>query len=553
MADIAVSGVPAGSWRDDPQQRRDLLLVALITLAGVALRVSTMLARGLWLDEAISIAQAGRTLERVIETLANGVHPPLFHVLLHYWMKTIGSGEVAIRSYAVIWGVLAIPAAFWAARIIYGRRAGLLAAALVAYSPYHIWYSQEARMYSMMFFFAMMSLGFMALALKTNLPRDWWGYAIFTLLGMFTHYFFSFFVLGEVIYYVLFVLIGGHLKRRRDDTSVFEWRRPLSIFKEERTAGPWLFVMVVLTVLFSLWLSRSIFLPSPTNTPNNALTASAAGSGLGYGQEAPTLAWRIDDVWLVFVELLAGFHAGPAMYAMVAMWPLIISFSLVVTDFMRPVGKRSMLPPVAACGILIIAALGMWQGQVLASRYFIAVSAPAFLVGAAILADLPKHVRSIVIGALIVASIGLWENQSFDTKNLMRYDTREVVGMIVDGYDEGDVVIYEPFYLKPVVTYYLPSTIPSYPFPQYADNADLRRAKIKLIQDLDRITGDSRHVWLILSFQDIETIAGDAYNTLKWFERNGYTVKQHLTLNNVELYEFEAPEDRLPLIKGATP
>lgn len=553
MADVAVDTARAKTGLLDHETRRDWILVALITLAGAALRLSTMLARGLWLDEAISVWQASRTLEEVIQTLARGVHPPLFHVLMHYWIESLGPGEISIRSYAVIWGLLAIPAAFWAGKIIYGRRVGLIAAALVAYSPYHIWYSQEARMYSMMFFFAMMSLGFMARALDTNHASDWWGYAVFTLLGMFTHYFFSFFVLGEVAFYVLFVLIGGHLKRRRDDTTVLDWRRPRTLFDEVPTFGPWLLAMVILAVLFSLWLSRSVLMPTVNDAPTNALTASAAGSGLGYGQEEPSLAWRIDDVWLVIVELLAGFHAGPAMYSMVAMWPLIISFSLVVTDFLRPVGKRSMLPPVAACGILVIAALGMWQGQVLASRYFIAVSAPAFLIAAAILADLPRHVRPIVIGAVILLSLVMWANQSFDSENRMRYDTREVIAAVMDGYQEGDVVIYEPFYLRPVVAYYLPTTIPSFPFPQYADNADLRGGKVKLGQDLDRIAGDSRRVWIILSFQDIESIAGDAYNTLKWFERHGYKTVQHVEFNNVELYELEAPDDRLPLIRGYAP
>jgi len=86
------------------------------------------------------------------------------------------------------------------------------------------------------------------------------------------------------------------------------------------------------------WLQRSMFVPNSADS--SGLVESASGQGLGYGQMAPSLAWRINDVWRVLVEMTAGFHRAPAMYAMVAMWPLVISISLVLTDFARPVGER---------------------------------------------------------------------------------------------------------------------------------------------------------------------------------------------------------------------
>ena len=533
---------PGYVFDDQRHTARDTWIVLLLTFAGAAMRLTTILIRGLWLDETISVEQASDSLARIIPSLAKDVHPPLYHVLLHFWMQAFGTGEFSIRGYSCFWGVLAIPAAYWAGRIIYDKFAGFVAAALVAYSPYAVWYAQEARMYSMMFFFAFMSLGWMALAVRDNRRRDWIFYGVFTFLGMFTHYFFCFIVLGEVVYYVLFVVISGHLKRVRGGGSAVSWKRPLEIFAETPSLVSWITVTGILAVLFGLWLSRSIFMANLGET--NALVSSAIGSGFGYGQVPPSLAWRMNDVLMVFVGMVAGYHQAPMMFAMVAMWPLIISAGLVMTDFLRPVGARSMLPPLASASIFVIAAMGMWQGQILAPRYFIGVAAPAYLVVAAVVSSVPRHARTIVFAALIVITIGLWADQSFGPKNMMRFDTREAVATVVEQRSPGDVILYEPFYLDPVFAYYMPKTIVSWGFPLWSSATDIRRAPTQIAQDLDRLCGNARHVWLILEFENVDTIHEDIQNTRDWFDRNGFSVHQDIKLNQVEVIEYSAPAQR---------
>ncbi len=84
-----------------------------------------------------------------------GTHPPLFHVLMNLWISWFGVGETAIRSFALVFGVLSIPLAYWVGRVAYDRLVGLIAATIITFSPFNIWYSQEARMYTMLMFFAL--------------------------------------------------------------------------------------------------------------------------------------------------------------------------------------------------------------------------------------------------------------------------------------------------------------------------------------------------------------------------------------------------------------
>lgn len=521
--------------------------LAGITVFGLMLRLLSINSRGLWLDEAITVLQARQNLPKVVRTLQEGVHPPLFHILVHFWITAFGATEVAVRSYAMMWGVLAIPAAYWATRVVYDRRSGLIAAGIVAVSPYLVWYSQEARMYTMMLFFAFMSLGFFASAVRTNRKRDWVGYTVFTFFGMFTHYFYAFLVMGEFLYFIVVEVIHAHRDLKSEGRAVFTWRRPLTLFSELPKVGPWAISMALLGGSYVLWLSRSVFM----NPAENSLVSSATGQGLGYGQPPPVLAFRFNDAGRVVFEMFMGFQPDDITLAMVAAWPLIIMVTLVLFDYVGYLARRSLIIVWAALGLLIVLALGQWQGQVLASRYFIAVAAPGVILTAGVLGAMPRGRRRGVLIAALLFSLVAWFSQSYSPGNTLRFQYREAFNAIAEGHEPGDVVIYEPFYMRPVILYYLPAEIPAFAYPEHGDFGVVRRGKPELAEDLARTTDLSRRVWVVLSFQDIAVARGDAYNTVKWFERNGFELAESTDYRRVRVLRFdrENPEQLLDLME----
>ena len=77
--------------------------------------------------------------------------PPLYYALAWLWAKLFGHGEAGLRSLSAVVGTLTVPVAWRAGGELFGAaRAGLVAAALVAVNPYFVWYSQEARSYSLL-------------------------------------------------------------------------------------------------------------------------------------------------------------------------------------------------------------------------------------------------------------------------------------------------------------------------------------------------------------------------------------------------------------------
>jgi uncharacterized membrane protein len=139
----------------EPNVRRATLL--LIVLAGVALRVYHLDAQSFWYDEGNSARIAERSLQLIIAGAAGDIHPPLYYIVLHYWRAVFGETEFALRMLSVLCGVGLVIFTYLLARRLFNPRVGLIAAALLACSPFAIYYSQEARMYVMLAFEAVVS------------------------------------------------------------------------------------------------------------------------------------------------------------------------------------------------------------------------------------------------------------------------------------------------------------------------------------------------------------------------------------------------------------
>jgi 4-amino-4-deoxy-L-arabinose transferase-like glycosyltransferase len=120
---------------------------------------------------------------------ASESNPPLYYVLAWGWAKAFGSDEVGLRSLSALFGTATVPLAYCIGAELAHRRAGLIAAALVAVSPMLIWYSQEARSYALLVFLCAASLLFFVRALRTRSGRDLALWALASALALSSHYF----------------------------------------------------------------------------------------------------------------------------------------------------------------------------------------------------------------------------------------------------------------------------------------------------------------------------------------------------------------------------
>ena len=127
--------------------RTELLLVVTCLVVGAVLRFVP--GSPMWLDEALTTNIAGGPLGDITGRLRHDGHPPLFYWLLHGWMRVFGDSAAAARSLSGVFGLVALVLVWQVGRRHGGPVLGLMAAAVLAVSPYGIRYSSEVRMYEL--------------------------------------------------------------------------------------------------------------------------------------------------------------------------------------------------------------------------------------------------------------------------------------------------------------------------------------------------------------------------------------------------------------------
>ena len=130
--------------------RRTILGLTAITIAGAFLRVYQINRNGFWLDEAFSVWMAAHPVPALFEWLVRiDQHPPLYYALLHFWLQA-GDDAGFVRMLSALFSTLTIPVLFLITARIAGPRAGLIAAVILALSPFQVRFAQEARMYALL-------------------------------------------------------------------------------------------------------------------------------------------------------------------------------------------------------------------------------------------------------------------------------------------------------------------------------------------------------------------------------------------------------------------
>jgi len=181
-------------------------LLAGVTAVGALLRFATLGAQSYWFDEAQAAHELHLSFGSMVSSMVvHETNPPLYFALGWLWAHVFGTGEVGLRSLSALVGTAVIPIAYLCGRELVSRRAGVVAAALTALSPFMIWYSQEAREYMLLAALCGLSLLYFARAWRHPSGRNiaWW--AVFSALAVLTHFFAGFLVAPEAVW-LLYVI-----------------------------------------------------------------------------------------------------------------------------------------------------------------------------------------------------------------------------------------------------------------------------------------------------------------------------------------------------------
>jgi mannosyltransferase len=181
---------------------RTFWIVVGLTALAAALRFATLGVQSYHHDE---IVTASRILRDGFWHAMDAVGfsesaPPLYYATAWFWTQLTGTGEVGLRSVSALAGIATVPVAYLLGAELSSRRAGIVAAALVAVNPMLVWYSQEARGYALFVLLTAISLLCFVRALDHGRRRDSIGWGIASALALATHYFAAFPIAAEALW-----------------------------------------------------------------------------------------------------------------------------------------------------------------------------------------------------------------------------------------------------------------------------------------------------------------------------------------------------------------
>jgi len=366
-----------------------------------------ILTQSLWRDEAFSALLSLKGLGQIISVAASDYSPPLYYVFLHFWIKLFGFGEVALRIPSLLFSVLTAGSAYFLTKKLFSKKVALLTFFFVLLNPFLFHYAFEARMYTLFSFFAVLSFYFLIF-------ENWPLFVLFSLLGLYSHNFMIFSLLGELIAYLF---LKGFGKKKHLLVS---------------------FGGILLG--FSPWVGT--------------LFSQAREVARGFWIERP----GIRAVSEALVQFLFGPSGGNSRYLIF----MVLISGLVIFLWRLSASRRDKAERKKIASLIIWASLSFFSSFLLSyfipvflPRYLIFIIIPLSLVLAFILMGLPFRIPIIFcfLVLFLVRDFGIWGDPS-------KFPIREKVFTISKSW-EGEPVVCESILNFFEVKYYLMRSKPA--------------------------------------------------------------------------------------------
>lgn len=388
--------------------------------------------QSVWRDEAFSILIAEKPIFSFITKL--NFEPPLYYIMLHFWIKVFGTSEIAVRSLSLIGFVLSVYiVAVWAKRLFPKKWLSWFLPVFYSTNPMLIYYAFEVRTYGWFMFFTVLSF-------YAYLEKKWKLLAIATILGFYTHTYFIFVPFVTIVHYIYV-----SFRKKVND--------PLRLIKEPfarymAVAGIFILPWLIYVIRQAGQLKNSWYYPVDLQ-----LIKSVLGNVfLGY-EGTPWYLWKYTSyfsllllVFFTFALLVRKYRERNLFFALAVFLPLTIILSI---SFIKPL---------------------------YVNRYFLPVTiAEVFLIIFAIDAVKNRHIQKTLAAVFLMFTIGfnMWYPQQYKKLDI-RSTVREVDALVGERdviYVDTSVILFETQYYsvhKGKVYLYNPS---GSAFPWYVGEA----------------------------------------------------------------------------------
>ncbi len=449
------------------------LLLIIITIFAAILRFYHLGWSSLWLDEAATVEYSSGGFMMAWNYFSSGEYnPPLF-----YWitgvMLNFGNSEFILRLIPALCGVVAVPLTFLLGKEWHSEKTGIVAAALLAFSPFALYYSQEARTYSIAVVFAILLMIFYIRTIKTNntqSPRaiwfNWIMVSVFAALGVWAHLYFAILVVT--------VFLHSLITNYKPIKSLAKPLVSIVVFI-------WLALPIILVTIFGLWSRRTAGAPTFGIRGLSVITDLFWSFG-SYLEWASIIVFilMIGGIYLTYLEDKKNKTDMVLLSLMFIIVPLVISVPL---SYKIPMVSRYMLYLLPFVLVLVAQPLLYLKDTRIQTLF--------------------------VIGMITLGAPTLYTY----TSQYVKDDWRGYANHLTEITTSGDIVITVPGYMNlPLKYYYNNST----------DKTILLGASN--VSDIVAVTDGNKNVWYVLT-PDIGA-ADPSGKTEQWLKENTIQIEQ---------------------------
>ncbi len=524
---------------------RALLPVAILTLLAFILRRYHLGDESLWFDEADIVSRARQPVSVLMGGFTQaGENGPFYTLLLHYWLAFLdalplvgkvihaifGQGyEAPIRALSALFGAAAIPPMYMLARQVGGHWAGLIAAGLLTINPFHIWHSQDAKMYSLLVLMTLASTLLYIRAIERNTLPLWAGYVLSTWIMLTTHSMGVLVLLAQLV--TTPTLFKSKIQNPKSKIRLVRWG--------------WAMLLILGPLFPIAWLRIAALV---TDTVNVGGWYAPAGLHDIFGAVLVSFAVNRADP----LRELTGAITMAAL-ALLGCWRLVITLRTHINKDEQPQEERNpkskIQNPKSGVALLVIALwllpiLGLWlvtlRVPLFQARYLI-MALPAYLILAAAGLMWLRRLQPLLVAvpvALLVLTTGVALAGVNYSSQPQKEDWRGAMAYLRDHARLRDAIVVFPGYLKTAVNeYYIPGGpggVPTIPIETVPSLSTQGFGEKELNEYLDRISTCNERVWLVTS--PTRQSQEDPKNRVQqWFQYNWHTFDTQ-EFNGVTLY-----------------
>ncbi len=470
-----------------------------------AIRVNALGKLSLWLDEGITAYKMGLTCRQLLTFTQVDNVPPLYYWILHLFRTWIDT-DTALRFPSVVYGTLTVPVLFLACRRLFDVRTAFLSSLLLSLSTFHVWFSQEARSYSLYCLCYALTLFFLVRwDQDPKSLKDLSGYVVCSVLMLYCHS-------TALFYWVTNQAIFIWLQRRYDHKKVWAWilaqGAVLLLF------APWVPSFISQTQNFNQAVNLG---PLDYSAVINVLMILTSFAPLYPHEVSRILGLSFDPVDLLILTWVGAFLGA-------------VCLCLIRLDrkWVRSYGVALLL---AGFPLLNVTIFSVWIRNIFFDRLFL----PSTL-GASILlawgirdasfrfAKMNRHAFiSLILAVLMLAhlALSLFVYYRLDRKE----DYRSAADFVVNQYQPGDLVLFVANSSETLFNWYQKDRIPkeqrigvprSFLDPPN-QSPGIVISTLQDIQCLPNFVAVARRVWLIR----LRTQYHDPHElTFKWMEQH---------------------------------